>query len=65
MGLITSEKKVTFGALRSVQNKTTGGVVKKRRKRLLKRMQTASPTRTVKRGRIEFESRGLPRSNLK
>ena len=50
MGLITSEKKVTFGALRLVQNKATGGVVKKRRKRLLKRIQTASPTRTVKKG---------------
>ena len=32
MGLITSEKKVTFGALRSVQNYATGDVVTKKKK---------------------------------
>ena len=32
MGLIISEKKVTFGALRSVQNGATGGVVTQKKK---------------------------------
>ena len=32
---------------------------------LLKRIQTASPTRTVKKGENLIKTRGLPRSNLK